>query len=111
MLRFSAITLALLLSVAPVHADAIDGDWCNAKQQHLTIIGPQITLPTGKSLTGEYERHKFNYKIPDGEAGHDKRMYLQLYDESSMGSFLSLDGSLTNEGDFWTRCPVQPKTS
>ena len=110
MLRFSAIALVLLMSVAPAHADAIDGDWCNAKQDRLTITGPQITLPTGKSLTGQYRRHEFAYQVPVGEADAGQVIYMQLFDEYDMTSYVIKDNK-PDQPVNWTRCPVTPKTS
>jgi hypothetical protein len=110
-MRRSLVTFAVLACVAtPTHADAIDGDWCNTKDERLTIIGPQITLPTGKSLTGKYHRHEFAYQVPAGEADAGNVIYMQLYGDDDMTSFIVKDKQTTVPTN-WKRCPVLPKTS
>src|SRR4051794_2844300 len=46
------ILAAALLLAAPttVLADAIDGNWCSADGQHMTIQGEDITTPGGKQI-------------------------------------------------------------
>src|ERR1700750_2039726 len=66
------LILATVLSlVAPttVLADAIDGNWCSADGQHMTIHGDDITTPGGAQIKGNYDRHAFDYVVPAGEAG------------------------------------------
>ncbi len=60
-------------------ADQIDGDWCSADGQHLHIAGPNIKLPSGARITGDYNRHGFHYVGPAGdpEEGQDIRMSQQ----------------------------------
>lgn len=68
----------LLLSATVARADAIDGDWClNAKT--MSIRGPDIVIPGGKQLKGEYTRHSFSYVVPAGEpdAGQGVAMILR----------------------------------
>jgi hypothetical protein len=62
---------AVLLLAAPTsaYADAIDGDWCSADGQHMTIKGDDITTPDGNQIKGNYTRHAFDYVVPAGEAG------------------------------------------
>ncbi len=63
------------------HADAIDGKWCNGVKS-FAIEGPTITLPSGNQHQGGYDRHGFEYVVPDGEdgAGDQIRMALQSDD-------------------------------
>jgi hypothetical protein len=105
------ITIAIITCVpTPALADAIDGDWCNAKQDHLTITGPQITLPTGKSLTGQYRRHEFAYQVPAGETDAGQTIYMQLFDDYDMTSYIIQNNQPASPTN-WTRCPIVPKTS
>jgi hypothetical protein len=106
-----AIAVAALFCIAmPAHADSIDGDWCNAKNDHLTITGPQITLPNGKSLTGQYRRHEFAYQVPAGETDAGQTIYMQLFDEYDMTSYIMQNNQPASPVN-WTRCNVVPKTS
>jgi hypothetical protein len=110
MFRIPAIAVALFILAAPARADSIDGDWCNAKNDHLTITGPQITLPTGKSLTGKYHRHEFAYQVPPGETDAGQTIYMQLFDEYDMTSYVIQNNQPASPTN-WTRCPVVPKIS
>ena len=67
---FAAAGLALAcLLTAPARADVIDGDWCRGDGRTMSIRGPQIVTPGGKTIQGDYTRHSFAYVIPAGEAG------------------------------------------
>lgn len=110
MSRVSLSAAVFCFTLSAAHADAIDGDWCNAKQEHLTIIGPQITLPSGRSLTGQYRRHEFAYQVPAGETDAGQTTYMQLFDDNDMTSYIIKDKQPASPIN-WTRCPVVPKTS
>jgi hypothetical protein len=110
MRRAATLATAVFIFASSAQADSIDGDWCNSKDEHLTITGPQITLPTGKSLAGQYRRHEFAYQIPVGEPNAGQRIYMQLYDEYDMTSYVIENEKPANPMN-WTRCPVVPKTS
>ena len=49
---------AVLTGGVAAHADAIDGSWCY-KSRHMAIEGPKILIPSGKQITGDYDRHGF----------------------------------------------------
>jgi hypothetical protein len=49
-------TLALIASVFPARADAIDGQWCLGSS-HFEINGQNIRTPGGNTITGNYDRH------------------------------------------------------
>ena len=56
--RLAAAALAaLLVNVAAAHADAVDGHWCYKDGRRLHIDGPNIMIPSGKRITGDYHRH------------------------------------------------------
>ena len=59
--------LAVLLAAGAARADAIDGDWCSAGGQRMSIRGDNITIPSGKQIVGNYSRHAFDYVIPPGD--------------------------------------------
>jgi hypothetical protein len=110
-MKKSLIAIVTLVCITTsAHADRIDGDWCNAKDERLTIVGPQITLPSGKSLTGQYRRHEFAYEVPAGEADAGQSIYMQQFSDESMSSYIVKDNQPTSPTP-WTRCPITPKTS
>jgi hypothetical protein len=110
MLKFLIIGTVFVCASTAALADSIDGDWCNAKVEHLSIKGPRITLPTGNSLTGQYGRHEFAYQVPPGETDAGQFIYLQLYGEDDMTSFV-IRNNKPETPVTWTRCPIAPKTS
>ena len=94
--------LCLIMFATPALADAIDGDWCSASK-HLTIKGPDITLPSGAAIQGEYRRHEFFYQVPAGDADAGSLIYLQLQGEDFMGFYHLKDGKPV-DGESWMRC-------
>ena len=76
-----AASAALLALAAPARADAIDGHWCRADGQRMSIKGPEIVTPGGHAMRGDYTRHFFSYTIPDGESGAGKTMAITLLGE------------------------------
>jgi hypothetical protein len=58
----------IVFSVSPARADRIDGNWCHGIK-HLSINGPTIVTPGGTKITGKYDRHGFQYVVPEGEVG------------------------------------------
>src|SRR4030088_1098568 len=79
----SLILAAVLWLAAPTTAlaDAIDGNWCSAEGQHMTINGDDITTPGGKQIKGNYDRHAFDYVVPAGEAGTGETVNILLRGE------------------------------
>lgn len=94
-----AATAALAFAVAPARADAIDGNWCFTDGRRITINGPDVVIPNGTRMRGNYDRHHFSY-TPAG--GAPVNMTLQ-------GEF----AVTVREGDgptqIWRRC--QPAVS
>lgn len=93
LLMFAAPTLAF--------ADAIDGDWCSADGQHMTIQGDAITTPGGARITGNYDRHGFDYVVPAGEAGSGETVTILLRGEYRA---LSRQGPADAPAKEWRRC-------
>lgn len=63
-----ALVAASLLLATPALADSIDGDWCAPEGgKSLTIDGPTIRTPGGKTLKGDYRRYSFTYTAPEGD--------------------------------------------
>jgi hypothetical protein len=97
----AALAAILCLAAAPALADAIDGDWCStAARRHLSIDGPKIVTPGGRTLQGEYSRHGFVYTAPAGETEAGRRVDLRLVNDRTM-TFRAEGGG----GDeIWNRC-------
>lgn len=62
-------------------ADAIDGNWCSDDGRHMTINGADITTPGGSQMKGNYDRHAFDYVVPEGEAGAGETVNILLRSE------------------------------
>ena len=103
MTRRTPMLAAALLLAAPAAAlaDAIDGDWCSADGQHMTIRGDDITTPGGKAMKGNYTRHAFDYVAPEGEAGAGQSVTILL-----RGEYLALSrqGPADSPAKEWRRC-------
>jgi hypothetical protein len=101
-MRLIALVLSLITLAAPALADSIDGDWCLA-QQHITVKGPEITLPTGATIQGQYRRHEFLYQVPAPDPDAGQLRYLQLQGEDIMSLYHVKDGKAV-DGATWLRC-------
>jgi hypothetical protein len=102
LVRIAAASLALLLAQAgAVRADAIDGDWCAADGQRMSIKGASITTPGGKTIAGNYTRHAFDYVIPAGEQGTGEAVNILLRSEYLA---VSRQGSSSGPLKEWRRC-------
>ena len=102
----AALVALFCVAAAPAIADAIDGDWCStASRRHLSIEGPRITTPGGRTLQGDYSRHGFVYTAPAGEAEAGRRVDLRLVNDRTM--LFRPEGASTDE--VWNRC-ARPNT-
>jgi hypothetical protein len=108
-------TLAIGLALAALgylatgefaRADAIDGDWC-FQNRRLSIEGPDLVTPGGKRMTGEYDRHAFQYVVPAGERGAGGKVFMVLIDDDTMMLKLGQQPMSTGEGETWRRCAPQ----
>jgi hypothetical protein len=100
--RVAAISLTLVLVQAgPARADAIDGDWCAADGERMSIKGASITTPGGKTIEGNYSRHAFDYVVPAGERGSGEAVNILL-----RGEYLAVSrqGSSSAPLKEWRRC-------
>ena len=93
--------LVLLTSAGLARADAIDGDWCHADGRRLSIRGPDIVIPGGKQLVGDYNRHGFIYVVPAGETGAGDKVMMSLLSETLMHSRQGGDDAPVQ---VWNRC-------
>ncbi|MDA0786972.1 MAG: hypothetical protein O3B37_11855 [Proteobacteria bacterium] len=101
----AAVAAFLFLSVAPVHADAIDGNWCNPAFGHLEILGPQIVTPGGNRISGAYDRHGFRHVVPAGEDRAGAEVDMVLVDDDTMHRLVAPGPDAKIE--VWTRCQAR----
>jgi hypothetical protein len=80
----AVLTAVGLLTAGAAQADVIDGAWCRAPSQRLTIDGPRIVTPAGSATEGNYSRHYFSYVVPSGEAGAGTTVEMRLLNEETM---------------------------
>jgi hypothetical protein len=94
----------LMLSGTIAYADAIDGKWCNGAKS-FKIEGPTITMPSGHQHQGTYNRHGFDYVVPDSEANAGERIQMTLQSDD----LLNLQRAPKEAATFapteqWRRC-------
>jgi hypothetical protein len=103
----AAVGLAVAgFAVGAARADVIDGDWCRADGRTMSIRGPDIVTPGGKTARGDYTRHSFVYVIPAGEAGEGETVSMILRNEYLVHA---RQGGADAPLQEWRRCP--PKVS
>lgn len=100
--RACTAAAVLFALAAPVHADAIDGDWCKADGKRMKIRGPAITTPGGKETRGDYSRHSFVYVVPAGEQGEGETVSIILLSEYLAHA---RQGAADAPIQVWNRCP------
>ena len=76
-------TFPLIASVLPARADAIDGQWCLGSS-HFEISGRNIRTPGGNAITGNYDRHGFDYVVPANEEGAGTQIVMALLNEETV---------------------------
>jgi hypothetical protein len=91
-------SFALLVSVVPARADAIDGQWCLGAS-HFEINGPKIRTPGGNDITGDYNRHGFQYVVPVNEEGAGTQIVMVLLNEETVHLTRG-----TSAPETWKRC-------
>ena len=101
-----AVLAACVLAPQPARADAIDGNWCHEDGRTMTIDGPAITIPSGKQIVGDYDRHGFSYVIPDDEPGGGARIDMALLNEETVRLNRGVPPGSTAEPEpeIWRRC-------
>ena len=95
------LALLALLPADFARADAIDGDWCSADGQRMSIRGDNIVIPSGKQIAGNYSRHAFDYVIPPGDSGAGDTVNVILRSEYLAFSRQGTNGDRPTE---WRRC-------
>lgn len=67
----------------------------------MSINGPDITTPGGKRMTGNYTRHAFDYRVPDGEPDSGETVNILL-----RGEYLAVSRQGPTDAPMkeWRRC-------
>jgi len=75
---FLAVGSALCLA-SPAFADSIDGDWCAPEGgKSLTIDGPRLRTPGGRTITSDYRKYSVTYVAPEGDWQAGQTIELQF---------------------------------
>ena len=82
----------------PARADAIDGQGCFGAS-HFEINGPNIRTPGGNQITGNYDRHGFEYVVPQNEEGAGTQIVMVLLNEETVRLTRG-----TSAPETWRRC-------
>ncbi|MDH3231498.1 MAG: hypothetical protein OEN55_17040 [Alphaproteobacteria bacterium] len=93
----------VLLPASPARADRIDGNWCY-RDRHMSIDGPAIITPGGTRMTGLYDRHGFQYTVPDGEPDAGAEVDMVQYDDNTIQVITAGGGQSRSE--IWNRCDL-----
>ena len=100
----SATAGAVFFSLAaPASADVIDGIWCYSDKS-LSIDGPTIITPGGNKITGNYNRHSFDYKVPANEPGAGSNVNMILLNEETVNLWLGSGLPEPAAVQVWRRC-------
>jgi hypothetical protein len=105
MVRFVvAFGLVTLLSGSAC-VSTIDGSWCAATGEQLSINGPSITLPSRITLQGEHHLHAFSYRPLEAAPEPGTMVYMTLVDGGAMELYHVKNGNPGN-AETWMRCEV-----
>lgn len=86
-MRTVLLAAAAMMIACPALADQIDGNWCTRDgKQFLTIEGPKMVTPGGKSIIGDYDRHGFMYVVPAAEPGAGQLVVMTQVNDGLMYS-------------------------
>jgi len=66
---------------------------------HFEISGPNIRTPGGNDITGNYDRHGFDYIVPANEAGAGTKIVMVLLNEETVRLTRG-----TSAPEPWKRC-------
>jgi hypothetical protein len=95
------VAAGMLLQIGVSHADAIDGHWCSVSGKRMSILGEKITTPGGSRINGNYNRHAFDYVVPQGEDGSGEIVNIILRSEYLA---ISRQGPAEAPPTEWRRC-------
>jgi hypothetical protein len=105
MVRFGvAFGLVTLLSGSAC-VSTIDGAWCAASGDQLSINGPSITLPSRITLQGKHHLHAFSYRPLEAAPEPGTMVYMTLVDGGEMELYHVNKGN-PGSPETWKRCDV-----
>ena len=104
-LRIAGAAVVLAFAAMPAGADAIDGQWCGPQGGNLLIDGPKIRIMSGRTISGDYDRHAFHYVVPDGDSGAGTEIFMRLRSEEEMW-LRQRAGGVDGVVETWRRCEV-----
>ena len=105
---FAIALAAALLPSTPALADRIDGNWCY-KTRAMSIDGPNIVTPGGVKMTGDYDRHGFQYTVPAGEPDAGAAVDMIQYDDNTIQvttKQVRTTGDGESRTEIWNRCKL-----
>lgn len=98
-MKYGWIGVCIVLAAGAAQADEISGQWCGPDGRSVTVLGDTVVTPGGTEVPGWYSRHRYEFLLPEGEAGAGESVVIrQLSEEESMVSFGEAEAVL------WTRC-------
>ncbi len=99
-----AFGLVTLLSGSAC-VSTIDGSWCAATGDQLSINGPSITLPSRITLQGEHHLHAFSYRPLGATPEPGTMVYMTLVENGAMELYHVNKGNPGN-AETWERCDI-----
>lgn len=97
--------IVVMITVTAARADQIDGTWCSAKGESMSVDGTRITTPGGKTVIGYYDRHNIEYEVPEGEPNAGGRVKAnQLHDELIRVTKFAKGQKQPGPVEEWTPC-------
>ena len=99
---YPALFLIVLVGVFltfSAQADAVDGDWCTKSGRQLSIGGLKIKTPSGKHMTGNYDRYGFYYVTPKGKSDSGQNTVMAMHDDETMQMRIG-----KGKPQLWKRC-------
>jgi hypothetical protein len=98
-----AAAAAIIAFASPAFADVIDGTWC-FKDQSLSIDGPKIITPGRNAITGNYQRHAFDYMVPASERDAGAMVHMILLNENTVNLWVGAAYPESGSVQVWLRC-------
>lgn len=106
-MRFLQIAcLGALLLPTPALTAVMDGAWCAQDGRTMIIHGDDVTIPSGKQITGDLSAHAFSYVIPDGEPGAGADVSMSLLNQETLRVTRGVPPGTRAEPEpeIWHRC-------
>lgn len=100
-MRRMTAALVLIVLAQPAWADSIDGEWCSPEGgKRLTIDGPTLRTPGGKTIQADYRKYSVTYTAPAGDWEAGQTIDLQFV--RRVGVRVTVRGGAES---IWKTCP------